>query len=374
MTRTPKGSISVISVRDRLKLRFPRPWFGGEQVFLALEIADTDDNRLYAQSKARDIQIEYQKGEFDWELKKYKPQHSQRVELRALNLSDLWGQYCAYKAHKLKPKTLHYWVTTIGRHIDRCPHQEIDRALDVRGWLLETTTPNMTSRTLAALATAVDWGIKHNAIVTPSNPFAGMSHDIAVETSEPEPNALSSMEKLETIAGFQTSRYYAHYANLVQFWFLTGCRPSEAIGLEWVQINADCTKIRFDRSIVKIDGKVVKNKKSKTNRIRTFPCQPDLTELLRELRASKPNNSLVFPSPSCIPIDYCNFSRRGWSSIVDPILGRESTPYSCRDTFITEQLAAGKPIAIVAKWVDNSPQIIQSRYLDMSSIGEIVPQ
>jgi integrase len=373
MARTPKGSISVISVRGRLKLQFPRPWFGGEQVTLALEIADTEDNRLYAQSKARDIQIEYQKGEFDWELTKYKPQYGQRVELHTSTLSDLWQRYCAYKAHKLKPKTMHYWVKTIGGHIERCPYQDIDRALEIRGWLLAATTPNMTSRTLAALATAVDWGMKHKAIVITANPFSGMSGDIAVERSEPKPNALSSMEKLRTIESFQTNRYYAYYANLVRFWFLTGCRPSEAIGLEWVQINDECTKIRFDRSIVKIDRKVVKNQKSKTNRVRTFPCQQQLTEILRELRANKAENSLVFPSKFGMPIDYENFSRRGWSSIVDPILGRDSTPYSCRDTFITEQLAAGKPIAIVAKWVDNSPQIIQSRYLDMSSIGSILP-
>jgi integrase len=363
----------VVSVRGRLKLRFPRPWFGGEQVYLALEVPDTEDSHLYAKEKARDIQIEYYKGEFDWELKKYKPQHGQRLQPRKLTLSDLWGRYCAYKAHKLKPKTLHYWVSTIGRHIDRCPHQDLDRALDVRSWLLEVTTPNMTSRTLAALSTAVDWGIKHNSIVVATNPFSGMAGDIAVEKSEPKPNALSSMEKLHAIESFASNRYYSHYVDLVRFWFFTGCRPSEAIGLEWIQINDTCTKIRFDRSIVKIEGKVIKNKKSKTNRIRIFPCQPDLTELLIELRASRSNNHLVFPSPSGIPIDYDNFSQRGWSSVVNPILGRHSTPYSCRDTFITEQLAAGKPIAIVAKWVDNSAQIIQSRYLDMGAIENITP-
>jgi integrase len=373
MTKTPKGSISVVSVKGRLKLRFPRQWFGGEQISLSLEICDSEDNQLYAKGKARDIEIEYLKGEFDWQLTKYKPQTGKIVDSATITLSDLWGRYCAYKAHKLKPKTMHYWVSTIGIHIDRCPHQDIDRALDIRGWMLEQTTPNMTSRTLAALATAVDWGIRHNSIAIASNPFIGMSADIAVDRSEPQPNALSSGEKLQTIAAFQSNRYYSHYADLVQFWFMTGCRPSEAIGMEWVQINDLCTKVIFDRSIVKIDGKVVKNKKSKTNRIRTFPCQDNLTDLLTHLRERRSNNQLVFPSPSGIPIDYSNFAQRAWASIVDPILGRHSTPYSCRDTFITEQLAAGKPIAIVAKWVDNSPQIIQSRYLDMGAIDDILP-
>jgi integrase len=373
MSRTPKGSISVATVQGRLKLRFPRPWFGGEQVYLALEIPDTEDNRIYAQGKARDIQIEYIRGQFDWELKKYRPQHGQTKVERKLTLSDLWGRYCAYKAHKLKPKTLDYWVNTIGKHIDRCPHQSIDQSLVIRDWLLGATTPNMTSRILAGLATAVDWGIKHQAIVMTGNPFKGMSADIAVERSDPKPNALSPSEKVRILGSFSTNRYYKHYANWVRFLLLTGCRPSEAIGLEWIQIDSDCTRIRFDRSIVKIGSKVIRNKKSKTNRVRTFPCQPELIELLGELKNSRSTNPLVFPAPSGIPIDYDNFSQRGWANIVEPILGRSSTPYSCRDTFITEQLAAGKPIAIIAKWVDNSPQIIQSRYLDMAAIDDITP-
>jgi integrase len=373
MAKTPKGSISVVNVRGRLKLRFPRPWFDGEQKYLALEIPDDAGNRIIAQQRAQDIQIEYQKGLFDWELKKYRPQHSKPVQERKLTLSGLWGRYCAYKAHKLKPKTLHYWVNTIGIHIDRCPHQNLDRALAIRDWLLESTTPNMTSRTLAALSTAVDWGIKHQAIAAAGNPFTGMSADIAVEKSEPRPNAFAASEKQRTIESFQTNPYYRHYADIVRFWFLTGCRPSEGIGLEWVQINDDCTKIRFDRSIVKIGSEVVKNKKSKTNKVRTFTCQPELRELLLDLKKRRSVNTLVFPAPSGIPIDYGNFAQRGWVKVVKPILGRDSTPYSCRDTFITEQLAANRPIAIVAKWVDNSPQIIQSRYLDMLAIEDITP-
>ncbi len=38
--------------------------------------------------------------------------------------------------------------------------------------------------------------------------------------------------------------------------------------------------------------------------------------------------------------------------------------YNCRDTFITKQLIAGVPIAIIAAWCDNSPSVIESRYAD----------
>jgi integrase len=369
--RNPKGSIGVVSVRGRLKLRFPRPWFGGEQVFLSLGIPNTDTNRKYAEKLAKSLELEYLQGLFDWTLKKYEPDSAKPSG--DITLSALWQQYCAYKAHKVKPSTLYYWVKAIGVHIDRCPVQSIPQALEVRNWLLRATTPEMAKRVIAAISTTVDWGLRLGLLTLLINPYMGMSADLGVEKSEPKPNALSINEKRRVIAAFDDNLYYHHYADLVRFWFSTGCRPSEGIGLEWTQINDACTQIKFDRSIVRVGNTVVRNRKSKTNKTRKFDCQPELTDLLLARKKYRSANDLVFPSPSGKPIHYCNFSRRAWDAVVDPILNRPSTPYSCRDTFICEQLSANKPIWLVAQWVDNSPKIIQSTYLDMSVMTDIRP-
>jgi integrase len=371
-TRTPKGSISVIAVRGRLRLRFPRPWYGGAQKHLCLGLQDTRDHRLYADNLAREIEWDRLKGKFDPSLKQYiqiaaEPQ-------TALTLTQLWSEYCQYKSKSLKATSMHYLVNALGVHIDRCPYQQIDQSLSIRSWLLDATTTGMARRVLSALATVTKWAIKHQKVQSISNPFEGMAEEIVMEKKTSQANAFTAQERERIIAAFEHSHDYRHYAPLIKFWFMTGCRPSEGIGLEWSQIDGDCTKIVFDRSIVKIGNTTIKNKLSKNNRRRTFPCQPELQDFLQEHRCHrrvKPD--LVFPSKNGKPIDYKNLSSRAWDKIVDPMIDRPTTPYSCRDTFITDQIGKGVSVAIIAKWVDNSVEMIEKHYFDISALDHIKP-
>jgi integrase len=372
MARTPHGSIGVSAQGGRLRLQLPRKWYGGSQKYHTLNLPDTKDNRLYAASLAREIEWSYLKGTFDPTLAAYKPKTYQPDIPTEMTISDLWKEYCQYKARSLKAASVHYLVNTIGRHINNCPHQQIAAALEIRGWLLGVTTPEMGRRIINALATAVKWGVKHQ-LIPPYNPFIGMAGDIRVEQCEQAANAFTFMEKHQCLDAFSAHPHYSFYMPLVRFWFLTGCRPSEGIGLQWEQIANDCSKIRFDRSITHLDGKAVHNKQSKTNRSRGFPCNEQLQHFLLRHKSKNLHPSLVFPSPHSQPINYDNFSKRAWDRVVDPIIKRNSTPYSCRDTFITEQIANGVPIGVIAKWVDNSVEMIERYYLDVSSIDHIKP-
>jgi integrase len=365
MGRNPNGSISIFERRGRLYLQFPRRWFGGEQKYHALNLPDTEINRSWAQERIATMHLDYLRGEFDPTLSKYFTEITP-ILATDLKLSQLWAEYCQYKSPRLKTATIFYLTSTLGHHITKCPYQAINQALEVRIWLLNHTTPAMTKRVLASLATAVKWGVKHGKIANPINPFMGMAEDIRSEKDEPHPNAFTHSERDLIIRAFESSYYYYHYSPLVKFWFLTGCRPSEGIGLEWSQINPDCSKIKFDRSIVRVGREVVRNNKSKTNRNRTFPANNELKNFLFDYRSQflQPHTNLVFPSPTGKSIEYSNFCDRAWTRIVKPIVKRHSTPYSCRDTFITDQIAKGIPIAVIAKWCDNSVQMIEQHYLD----------
>jgi integrase len=371
MARNPHGTISIFERRGRLYLQFPRGWFGGKQKYHALNLPDTPEHRLWAQERIATIHLDYLRGEFDPTLSRYFVDITPSADL---TLSQLWAEYCQYKSQNRKPATVFYLTSTLGHHITKCPYQAVSQALEVREWLLNHTTPTMTKRVLASLATAVKWGVKHGKVTDPINTFAGMAEDIRVEKSDPHPNAFTPLERERIIEAFEKSEYYRHYAPLVKFWFLTGCRPSEGIGLEWSQISPDCSKIKFDRSIVRVGSRLVKNNKSKTNRTRTFPANDELKSFLSDYRSRflQPHTNLVFPSPTGISIEYSNFCDRAWK-LVHPIVNRPSTPYSCRDTFITDQIAKGIPIAVIAKWCDNSVQMIQQRYLDPSAIESLKP-
>ncbi len=206
-----------------------------------------------------------------------------------------------------------------------------------------------------------------------------MSQEIAPKYRPLGADALTQEEKEAVLNGFLTSDDFDHYYPFVYFLFLTGCRPSEAIGLRWKDLGDEgdgSLSIIFSGAIIQIKSKPVRVEKSKTNRIRQFPVNTELQDLIEAVwKEGYLPDRLIFPSRESTdkPMNYSNFCRRGWNMIADPILGRHATPYSCRDTFITEQIAANVPVSVIAKWVDNSPQMIESRYFDVSAV-KFIPQ
>ena len=197
-----------------------------------------------------------------------------------------------------------------------------------------------------------------------------MGKELKPRSRSPGADAFSTEIKEQILNSFLTSDHYEHYYPLVYFLFLTGCRPSEAIGLRFGDVAVDFSAVHFTGSIVRVKWKAVRMDRSKTNRVRSFPVNSELKDLLEACaKRGAGLDQLVFPSigdPS-IPINYENFHNRAWAKIVTPIVNRRTTPYSCRDTFITEQIAAGFPISVIAKWVDNSPRMISDRYFDISA-------
>jgi len=53
--------------------------------------------------------------------------------------------------------------------------------------------------------------------------------------------------------------------------------------------------------------------------------------------------------------------------------GIKMTLYNCRDTFITLQAIAGHSSTTIARWVGNSSQVIEERYLDKMKLDHLRP-
>jgi integrase len=95
---------------------------------------------------------------------------------------------------------------------------------------------------------------------------------------------------------------------------------------------------------------------------------------LKSLDSSRRPKYLVFPSPKDgKPINYNNFCKRIWNKVVAPIKPN-TTPYNCRDTFITYQLMKGVPSAVIAKWCDTSIAMIDKNYADKLKLSQIRPK
>lgn len=351
----------------------PRSWFDGKQKNLALGIPATHENLAHGNAIAIQMNMDYLHGTFDFSMGKYK-QKPQTVapqqETVDLTIKELWGKYCDYKQPRWKASSTHYNRVIVGLWIDKITCDWRD-SLSVRAFLLAATTEGITVRVLCSIETCLEWSMRIGLLPALRNPYKKMGSDLKVGGLSVA-NALTAQEQYLVIDAFYAHPVWVHYARFVEFLFLTGCRPSEAVGLNWSQINADCSQICFDRSVVRIGKEWHQNKLSKTNRARIFYCNDRLKQLLADIHAEGKGKGAVFLVRGQY-IDYGVFSRRPWKTIAFPILGRSSTPYSTRDTFITRQTEAGKPIAIIAKWVDNSTGMIEQKYLDTNATQSIKP-
>lgn len=392
VTNRGRGKAELESHQQRsgncsLAIRFPKKLFLGKSKRLFLFLEDTSENRLVADNILNLINSDIALGQFDVSLERYKPRALQReyrdevvaLELSKIPVCKLWKDYYGYKLTTgIKETTKHYLKTTPGRHLEVCPIP-ITKPLEVRNWLLERTTKDMTKRCLVSLNAAYKWGIKLKVINDEkTSPYEGLSKDLGKFNYEENsiPNAFTPNEQEQILNAFRyhtsSGRNYQPYYPLVYFLFATGCRPSEAIGLRWINVKLESNYIFFCESIKEAAGesRFIHSQKSKNNKVRKFPINQKLREFLESLPR---DNELVFPSPSGKIIRYSNFSQRAWKKIVDPIKP-DTTPYSCRDTFITTQIAKGIHTQIIAKWLDTSVSVIEAKYLDTSVLGHIMPQ
>ncbi|MGG6295960.1 Arm DNA-binding domain-containing protein [Leptolyngbya sp. AN02str] len=333
--KVSKGSVSILCSHDRLQLRFR---YAGKRHYLSLGFADTPQNRKLAEMKAREIELDILAGHFDQTLEKYKPQSALKVVAPeevtpkvTPTIQELWEQYTSYKASSVKETTRLYYVS-FARLFEQLGGVTLMEPLRVKAELEKLTTIYQTKKTLMQLNAACKWAMKHGLIE--GNPYEGMAGEMPKYRYQvgPKPNAFTEEERERVIQAFKdhqgnwngrgyTGIRYSHYAPFVEFLFLTGCRPSEAIGLRWSNVAEDCESVRFAESITTSGrGKPIRVEGSKNNKKRIFPCSNRLKGLLLSIKPEKVEPSaLVFPSPKSKPINYNNFYNNAWKRIVEPI-------------------------------------------------------
>jgi integrase len=377
--KASKGNVSVSSDKGRLRLSFPREMFGGKQKFLYLSLTDNPENRPIAEAKATQVNLDIFSGEFDITLNKYKPQtHLALIEtLKAkpeITLLELWDKYTAYKQTSLKPKTLEKYEN-IRKLLEKIK-VPLGNSIEVKSHLEDITTTSRTKDVLMYLSAICKWGVKHG--LCKENPYEGMSAEMPHHNYQDNPSPSSfTQEEMETVINsFKNDKRpgmnYKRYAAFVEFLFLTGCRPSEAVGLQWKHIKQNGSVVEFAGSIVQVKNQRVRVAKSKNNKVRTLAVSSRCQNLLQTIKPIECSPEDLIFSVNNQPVNYRNFSRRAWSAIVDPIKPN-TTPYNARDTFITLQLIKGIPSAVVANWCDTSVGMIDKNYADKLKLSALRP-
>ena len=297
--KSGKGSVQIKNSNGRLQLVFSHPIVTptGEiktkRFYLSTGQEDTTFGRQRASALAATIQRDIDYGEFDASLLKYKPAASLStvtpvtpIPVAKPDLGELWEQYVQFKKPQVSQSTYAIDYRKYRNHITNLPTKNLEDAIAIRDHFIASLSPNAAKRTLTNIHACCDWALKSKLI--DENPFQGMSKDIQIPKSDNEEtdvNPFTREERDAIIQAFEGSKLYSYYAPLVKFLFFTGCRPSEAIALQWRHIGDRF--ITFEQAItISTNGLALKNG-LKTQAQRRFPINQQLKEILHSI---KPEN------------------------------------------------------------------------------------
>jgi integrase len=246
---------------------------GDKRKYLSLGLPDSDRNRQYAEMICKIIYNDILANAFDPTLAKYKRHTNNKTpEPEAdvgLTLRELWDRYTDYKRPQLSQTTIAVDFDRVSQYIDKFPAKSLDEAVLIRDWLLSNTMPDQAKRVLKQLTTCGKWGVRSK--LAESNPFAGMAADIATGKGDDEADIdpFSPEERDNLIAYFYAQK--SHYATLIEFLFRTGCRPSEAIGLEYGHIAEGYQSITFQQAVTMSENGLKLKQGLKTQKNGCFP-------------------------------------------------------------------------------------------------------
>ena len=134
---------------------------------------------------------------------------------------------------------------------------------------------------------------------------------------------------------------------LARFLMLTGCRPIEALRLEWCHVED------VPASRLRVTGKALRR--------RYLPLTGELGSFVASLERSGGVAVFGVESGPTAGGAFKYWPQKRWERTC-AAAEVPSVAYDLRHTFITEMIAAGAPLAKVAKWCGNSVRVIEERY------------
>lgn len=272
----------------------------------------------------------------------------------------LFYEFAEFKSKTLAKNSMIDYERCISKLI-RCPYSRVSEAVQIIQWLVDDHTGQSTSSTekhWKLINAACKWAVVAGKLAT--NPFQNLKTLIPktkASSQQSDVNPFSLIDSAKIIQAFQESKYYSHYALLVEFLFSTGCRPEEALALQGKHLEERhvtfCQRLTHDGSI---------EQGTKTQRQRRIKISLTLADRLRSQFTTP--DEFIFKAKNGGLVDWHNFTNRAWKGILESLPDIQyRNPYQMRHTFITNAIKSGKDSVVVARYVGNSPSIIAKRYL-----------
>lgn len=230
-------------------------------------------------------------------------------------------------------------------------HSDLVRALATKPGLSGKTVNNYVSVAREALALAVKDG------ALPTNPADGIER--ATFQKEP-PDPFTREEAEAIIAGF-AQHHPGQVHNLVEWWFYTGPRPSEAVGLRWPRVDLASGEVEFREAIVRGVAKA----NTKTNVVRVVKMNSRARAALERQRAHTQlagDHVWLDPRYGTAWTDERAFRRSYWTPMLKRLGIRYRSPRHMRHTYATMMLMAGRTPAWCARQLGHSVEMFLRNY------------
>ena len=354
-TKSKRGTVTVEGFRGMLRFRWS---FKSKRYGFSMGVPDTVVNRIVAEGKARVIEGDMVTGNFDESLDKYRP--APAIVKAEVTVTVLFERFQTHKKKTLysqsiaKYRALHkpllaFFKTKAAALVD------LETAEKFRDYLSLSQAPSTVRERLTTINACWKWGIKAKLLT--SNPWDEALRSVKVPPMQ-RPRPFTKPEVEAILDGFRTSPVYGYYVDFVEFLFSTGCRPGEAIALQWKHLSDDYSVIWIGESLTR-DGE---RKPTKTNRSRRFRLPSRVQAMLKVRYTGQSPDDLVFSAPRGGRIDDHNFCTRAWAKVMTTASIEYRKPYNCRHTFISHSLERGMLPVTLAEIVGNSVKVLLERY------------
>ena len=217
-------------------------------------------------------------------------------------------------------------------------------SLDCSKWLLEaseTYAPSTYNERLRLLCNCLSWAIGEG--LANMNPYINLKKR-KIGRIQVKPFKIDEMKNI--IQGF--GEIQPAYKDFVTFLFLTGCRPSEAIGIQWKRVDFDRGEITICDSLPKTVSEGHKRKSTKTGSVTVLKINEGLRSVLSQIELGFPED-LVFKSSLSKNgiINLKNFWVH-WGKVLTHTKIEYRKPYTTRHTLASHAIDQGLSLVEVA--------------------------
>jgi integrase len=328
MPKKRKGTVAIAVQKGMLRLRWRHQ---GTPYTLTLALFDSPLHRRIAEGKAAEIQADIAFDRFDRTLAKYRGEgQAEKRDVRPT--LELWQLFTQSRRSLglISPATESARYKPLAANLRRYA-QDLDSttATGFIDLLRSRQNPRIANQNLSLLKGFGEWCVDVGH--WQSNPFKAIAPQKGAEQArQGKPFSKAEIRLfLDTIA---QDRHYAHYHDLCLFMFHTGCRPGEALGLRWSQIDL-------------ADG-TVRIRATKTDSSHTLRLQPVILKMLGD--RPRPSDGLVFPGPRGKRISPKNFCQRCWKRTCDRAGIPYRVPYFARHSLASHMIDGGASYPQVA--------------------------